>query len=123
MITTNKPTKDDFQTAIDECKCILKQNELSNGVIEGYKYCIKELKKCLKDDYKNDFYIPETEEELPPVDEIYNGQMKPIRKLDTVIGRAIAILLVDWLNGEDDKRLFLEWKKVEGGVEEKTNNK
>lgn len=51
---------------------------------------------------ENPFRIAETEEELPIVGDIYREQLKDVALLKSEQSRAIGILCVDWLNGQND---------------------
>ena len=57
---------------------------------------------------ENPFRLPETEEELPIVGEIYREQLRDVKLLESEQARALAILCVDWLNGQNDG----EWIKI-----------
>lgn len=65
---------------------------------EGYKECLRLLNDRLKNP-ENPYFLPDTEEEVEKMCDVYTEQLKTVRKLKTVRGRGIAILCVDWLNG------------------------
>ena len=50
----------------------------------------------------NPYFIPETEEELAKINNIYIEQLKPVDKLKSKQARSLAILCIDWLNGQND---------------------
>lgn len=56
----------------------------------------------------NPYRIPETEEEIEIVNDIYIEQLKDIKSLKSVEARTIAVLCVDWLNGQNNG----DWVKM-----------
>lgn len=76
---------------------------------EGYQYCLELMKKRLENP-ANEFFIAETEVEWKQLNEIYRKQLSDIKELTTTQGRSIAVLCVDWLNGNNDAIAFLAVK-------------
>ena len=103
------PNPAEIALAIEKCEAILAKKELNQRknfhLKEGYSECLRTLKDRLINP-ENPFFVAETEEELESAGTTYAKQMLPIRKLKTEKGRAIAILCVDWLNGQDEKQRF-----------------
>ena len=50
----------------------------------------------------NPYFTPETEEELIKLENIYRKQLRPWKFLRNVGARCLAILCVNWLNGQND---------------------
>ena len=74
---------------------------------EGYKFCLQLVQGRIKDP-TNPFYLPDTEQELSDREKIIRDQMEPIKALKTVKGRTIAVLCIDYLNGQSNPELFLD---------------
>ena len=55
----------------------------------------------------NPFFVADEEQELELAGNIYREQMLPISKLKTEIGRTIAVMCNDWLNGQEERQTFL----------------
>lgn len=105
MITPKFPNQRKIVAMIKkvEAICNLKSiNSPENSQIkEGLKFCWYLLRERI--DYpENDFRIPETEAEISEVDKIYKSQLQWINTLHSIEARALAILCVDWLNGQND---------------------
>lgn len=87
-------------------KIKMKQNE---PVKEGLKDCLRILNDRLKNP-DNPYFIADSEEEWNEVNEIFMNQLKGIEKLQHKKSRAMAILCVDWLNGNEKAINFLNEK-------------
>ena len=113
MIQPPVPTPTEIAIAIERCEAILadkKINQRKNYPLkEGYTECVRMLKDRLINPY-NPFFVAETEDELKESETVYREQMMPITKLRTEIGRTIAVMCNDYLNGQDNEARFLEIK-------------
>jgi tRNA uridine 5-carbamoylmethylation protein Kti12 len=113
MKTPNFPTPEQIQDAIKKVEDLLlikKINRNDNFEIkEGFTDCLRILNERLINP-ENPFFIFETDEEIATLNKIYKAQLKDISKLKTIKGRAIAIMCVDWLNGNNKAIEFLSVK-------------
>ena len=107
------PTKDEITIAIGQCEKKLLNKKLNQfkymPLKEGYIECIRMMKDRILnyDNPEKQFFIADEELELDDMNRIYTEQMLPIKKLKTEIGRTIAVLCNDFLNGQDDDKIFL----------------
>jgi len=110
----NKPT---FPTP-KEIKAIIKKIEnkiylnkikSKNPTKEGLDKCLQILNYRLKNP-ENPYFIAESEEEWIEVNEIFRSQLKGIEKFKDIESRSMAILCVDWLNGNKKAINFLNEK-------------
>lgn len=76
-------------------------------VKEGFTDAVRILENRLKNP-ENPYFKGENDKEWEVSNSIYREQIKGIDKLKTVEGRAIAILCVDWLNGNEKSISFLD---------------
>lgn len=75
-------------------------NRFANaGIKEGYNDCLRIIDERSADP-SNSYFKPETDAEIEQVNEIYRSQLTGINKLKSQQGRAIAIMCVDYLNGQ-----------------------
>ncbi len=81
----------------------------SDPTKEGLEYCLKLLNDRLENP-ENPYFIAESEEQWNEVNEIFRSQIKGIEKLKHQKSRAMAILCVDWLNGNEKAINFLNKK-------------
>ncbi len=110
MIIPKFPNPAEIALAIEKTEAILadkKLNQRKNFALkEGYTECVRMMKNRLISP-DNPFFVAEHENELDATEIIFLKQMKPITKLTTQRGRAIAILCNDFLNGQDESQTFL----------------
>ena len=110
MIIPNFPNPAEIALAIEKVEAILadkKINTYKNKPLkEGYQECLRMLKERLINP-DNQFFIADQEQELEEAGQIYRTQMSPIRTLKTQIGRTLAVMCNDYLNGQDERQSFL----------------
>lgn len=111
MIIPTFPTPDQIQDTINKVNDRLSVKAINmrkNAHIkEGLTDCLRILNDRL-DNPENPYFKGETPEEWDDSDVIYRNQLSEINKLKTVAGRSIAVLCVDWLNGNEQAIKFLE---------------
>jgi hypothetical protein len=117
MIIPKFPNPAEIALAIERTEAILankKINTYKNKPLkEGYTYCIQLLRNRLINP-ENPFFVADKEEELETAENVYREQMLPIKKLKTEIGRTIAVLCNDFLNGQDYEQMFLDEAFMKG---------
>lgn len=105
------PTPDQIQDTIikvNERLLVKAINMRKNAhVKEGLTDCLRILNDRLANP-ENPYFKGETAEEWEASNVIYRNQLSEINKLKTVEGRSIAVLCVDWLNGNKEAIKFLE---------------
>ena len=110
MIVPKFPNPAEIALAIEKTEAKLadkKINTYKNKPLkEGYTYCVQLMKDRLVNP-DNQFFVADDENELEEAGRIYMEQMLPIRKLKTEIGRTLAVMCNDFLNGQDDRQSFL----------------
>ena len=111
MIVPKFPNPAEIALATEKVEAILadkKINTYKNKPLkEGYQECLRMLKERLINP-DNQFFIADQEQELEEAGQIYRTQMLPIKELKTEIGRTIAVLCNDFLNGQSDEQTFLD---------------
>lgn len=111
MIIPKFPNPAEIALAIEKVEAILadkKINTYKNKPLkEGYNECLRMLKERLINP-DNQFFVADQEDELEAAGNIYREQMLPIKELKTEIGRTIAVLCNDFLNGQSDEQTFLD---------------
>ena len=111
MIVPKFPNPAEIALAIEKVEAILadkKINTYKNKPLkEGYNECLRMLKERLINP-DNQFFVADQEDELEAAGNIYREQMLPIKELKTEIGRTIAVLCNDFLNGQSDEQTFLD---------------
>lgn len=111
MIKPIFPNPDQVQDAISKVNgrlAVKAINMRKNAhVKEGLTDCLRILNDRLANP-ENPYFKGENDEEWHKSDVIYRNQLAEVKKLKTVEGRAIAILCVDWLNGNKAAIKFLE---------------
>ena len=116
MIIPKFPNPAEIALAIEKVEAILadkKINTYKNKPLkEGYTECLRMLRDRLINP-DNQFFIADAEEELELAGNIYREQMLPIRNLKTEIGRTLAVMCNDYLNGQDERQSFLLEPSVE----------
>jgi len=117
MIIPKFPNPAEIALAIERTEAILankKINTYKNKPLkEGYTYCIQLLRNRLINP-ENPFFVADKEEELETAENVYREQMLPIKKITTEIGRTIAVLCNDFLNGQDYEQMFLDEAFMKG---------
>ena len=105
------PTPEEINEQIKRIdnKIYLNKIKSKNKGNEGFNACLKILNKRLKNP-DNPYFIAESEEEWTTVNEIFRSQIKGIEKLKEIKDRSMAILCVDWLNGNTKAIDFLNEK-------------
>ncbi len=107
------PTPDEIKAVIKkiEGKNYLNKIKMkkSDPTKEGLGYCLKLLNDRLENP-ENPYFIAESEEQWAEVCEIFKSQTKGIEKLKDIKSRSMAILCVDWLNGNTKAINFLNEK-------------
>ena len=110
MIVPKFPNPAEIALSIERCETILADKSINQRknfqLKEGYIECVRMLKERLVNP-ENPFFVADKEEELDLIRDIYTAQMIPIAKLRTQIGKTIAVLCNDWLNGQDQRQTFL----------------
>ena len=108
MIIPKFPNPAEIALAIEKVEAILADKKINKNkpLKEGYQECLRMLKERLINP-DNQFFIADQEEELDAAGNIYREQMLPIRNLKTEIGRTLAVMCNDFLNGQDDRQSFL----------------
>ena len=105
------PTPDQIQDTINKVNerlAVKAINMRKNGhVKEGFTDCLRILNDRLANP-ENPYFKGENDEEWHESDVIYRNQLSEVKKLKTVEGRSIAILCVDWLNGNEHAIKFLD---------------
>jgi hypothetical protein len=108
MKTPEFPTPEQIKKVLGGIEKILSKKALKRREYffakEGYQECLRMLDERLRNP-KNDYFKPDTEEEIGLMSEVYRKQVEPIRKLKTEKGRGIALLCNDFLNGEEERFL------------------
>lgn len=108
------PTPEEIKAVIKkiEGKSYLNKIKMkkSDPTKEGLEYCLKLLNGRLENP-DNPYFIAESEEEWNEVNEIFRSQTKGIEKIKDIKSRSMAILCVDWLNGNTKAINFLNLKK------------
>lgn len=111
MITPTFPTPDQIQDTINKVNgrlAVKAINMRKNAhVKEGFTDCLRILNDRIANP-ENPYFKGETDEEWHESDVIYRHQLAEVKKLKTVEGRSIAVLCVDWLNGNEQAIKFLE---------------
>jgi hypothetical protein len=100
MKTPLFPTPEKIQEVITLFEKRVASRSTDPDLKEGYILSIEILKDRLKNP-GNSFFIPTEEGEIPMAVKIYEDQLKPVNNLKTLKGRAVAILCIDWLNGDE----------------------
>lgn len=117
MIIPKFPNPAEIALAIERTEAILadkKLNQRKNFALkEGYTECLRMMKDRLINP-ENPFFVADQEEELEEAGEVYRTQMAPISELKTEIGRTIAVLCNDFLNGQDYQQMFLDEAFMKG---------
>ncbi|MEN6566772.1 MAG: hypothetical protein ABFC57_10765 [Veillonellales bacterium] len=117
MIIPKFPNPAEIALAIEKTEAILadkKLNQRKNFALkEGYTECVRMMKDRLLNP-ENPFFVADAEEELETAGNVYREQMLPIKKLKTEIGRTIAVLCNDFLNGQDYEQMFLDEAFMKG---------
>ena len=103
MESPNFPSKEDVQSVIESVETRLKA-DLDADVRQAFEICLE----LLKLDKKNDFYIATEESELEDANEIYRNQILPFKVLKTVRSRTMCVMCQDYLNGNDDAKIFTQ---------------
>ena len=110
MIIPKVPNPAEIALAIEKVEALLadkKINTYKNKPLkEGYTECLRMLRDRLINP-DNPFFVADEEQELELAGNIYREQMFPISKLKTEIGRTIAVMCNDWLNGQEERQTFL----------------
>lgn len=101
-------TKPTFPT-LEEIKAVIKKIKSKSRSNEGFNKCLDILNDRLKNP-ENPYFIAESEEEWDQVNEIFKSQLKGIENLKEISNRSMAILCVDWLNGNEKAINFLNGK-------------
>jgi hypothetical protein len=110
MIIPKFPSKEEIAEVIKKTEAILAQKKISKRKNLFYKESLEFCLKLLNERYlnpENPYFIPDKEEELVMAGIIYKNQLKYFDLINTSRGRAVAILCVDWLNGDKDAISFL----------------
>ena len=100
-----KPNPAEIALAIDKCRETLKK-KIVKFPREGYLECIRMMQDRLVNPVESEF-VHDSEEHTELILDVYRKQMEPIKRLKTKKGRTLAILCNDWLNGQDDDKIFL----------------
>ena len=111
MIIPKFPTRKQMISMARNIEKLLLLKAISKTVNQSKKVGLNfalSLVNCQIINPKNPFRIAETEEELLIVGDIYRKQLKDVKLLKSEQARALAILCVDWLNGQNDG----EWIKI-----------
>lgn len=108
MIIPKFPNPAEIALAIEKVEAILADKKINKNkpLKEGYQECLRMLKDRLVNP-DNQFFVADEEEELELAGSIYREQMFPISKLKTEIGRTLAVMCNDYLNGQDERQSFL----------------
>ena len=110
MIVPKFPNPAEIALAIEKVEAILADKKINiyknKPLKEGYNECLRMLKERLINP-DNQFFIADAEEELDAAGNIFQEQMLPIRNLKTEIGRTLAVMCNDYLNGQDEMQSFL----------------
>ena len=106
-----KPTRDcviEMITKLEEKLFIKELNKTKNvGIKEGYQESIRILTSHLQIPI-NDGVQSKHIRDWSKFNAIYRKQLEPIKMLKTIQGRSIAIISIDWLNGDTDIASVLE---------------
>ena len=86
------------QSEIDKLIAKLKKDKP-----EGYLFSVKLLSKGANTEY----FLAENEEEFALIADLYKRQMEVIKTLKSVQGRALAIMVTDFLNGDLEAKKYL----------------
>jgi hypothetical protein len=112
MIIPTFPTKEEIQKMILRVEFRLKDKRLNQKknfpIKEGFLLCVELLNEYLEKE--NSYFRANQPEELEVIATIYKAQLEPVKQLKTVVGRTIAVMCIDWLNGVKDSEKFVEAK-------------
>ena len=108
MIIPKFPNPAEIALAIEKVEAILADKKINKNkpLKEGYNECLRMLKERLINP-DNQFFIADQEQELEEAGQIYRTQMLPIKELKTEIGRTLAVMCNDFLNGQSEEQSFL----------------
>jgi hypothetical protein len=100
-----KPTPEQVKEAIAKLEQKLTIKELNKpknyGIKEGYQKCLEILQTHIEAPINEGVQAAHVRE-WAKFNAIYRKQLEPIKEMQTVNGRAIAIMCIDWLNGDGD---------------------
>lgn len=105
------PTPEQIQEVIEKVNVQLSVKAINRSKNLCYKEGFTQCKELLSEriiNPDNPYFEADTEEEWDRVNAIYKEQLKPIKKLKTQIGRTLAVICVDWLNGKIKQPTFLD---------------
>ena len=105
------PTPEEIKSIIKKIESKMYLNKIKSKTTskEGLAKCLDILNDRLTNP-ENPYFIAESEEEWNEVNEIFKTQLKGIEKLKEIKSRSMAILCVDWLNGNKKAINFLNEK-------------
>lgn len=111
MIKPTFPSPEQIQDTINKVSEKLSVRALNMNknfhIKEGFTDCLRILNDRLENP-ENTYFKGETPAEWEASNLIYRKQLLGIDKLKTVEGRSIAVLCVDWLNGNEKAISFLD---------------
>lgn len=111
----NFPSVDDMKSklsVIDEMLSIKQLNMNKNAEVkEGLLECQRILQERIANP-QNNWFKPERREDVQLSVGIYREQIKGIEKLKSQQGRAMAVMCVDYLNGQLDESVFEKFRDM-----------
>lgn len=103
MRLPNFPTRDQKDDVIAIIRERLKE-DLEKDIRKAYEICIT----LLDSNEENKYFIAEKEGEIEEANDIYREQLLPLKVLPSVRSRVLAIMCVDYLNGNEDSKVFTQ---------------
>ena len=103
MRLPNFPTREQKDEVIATIRERLKE-DLEKDIRQAYEICIT----LLESNEENKYFIAEEEGEIEEANDIYREQLLPLKVLPSVRSRVLAIMCVDYLNGNEDSKVFTQ---------------
>ena len=89
----------------DEVLAVVRQRlseQLDSDIRQAFEACVV----LLESNEENRYFIADDESEVEESNEIYRQQLLPLRSLPSIRSRVTAIMCVDYLNGNEESKLF-----------------
>lgn len=113
MKTQTFPTPERIKEVIEKVETRISVRRMNMNKNFAVKEGLTDSLRILNDrltNPENTYFQAETTDEWQELGKIYREQLNGIEKLETVAGRSIAILCVDWLNGKEQAIKFVDVK-------------
>jgi len=109
------PSRDEIKDTLGRVEMMLSVKQLNMFKNAAIKEGLTDCKRILLDrlqNPENKWFKPEKQEDIQRSTDIYKEQIKGIEKLKTTEGRSLAVMCVDYLNGQIEKQVILDFEKL-----------